>query len=114
MRPFKAADGITYYDYADYLKSALWQTIKDNYRAKFPIAKCYVCKSTNKPVDIHHKHYITIGRESVCDIIQLCRECHEKHHMTGKGLVAMKNQSRRKRMKKHIRAADRQQQGSAQ
>ena len=76
MRVFKAADNRIYTCYPDYLQSALWLAIKQDYRKHHPKQFCHICQTTEGQFDIHHKHYTTIGRESRNDIIELCHSCH--------------------------------------
>jgi hypothetical protein len=32
------------------------------------------------PLDLHHKHYRTLGEEGLDDVELLCRACHDKQH----------------------------------
>jgi len=40
---------------------------------------CQCCGLTNL-LDIHHIHYETLGNEDLCDIVPLCKECHDREH----------------------------------
>lgn len=39
------------------------------------------CGECGQPADdVHHLHYRTLGNESPCDVIPLCRSCHIERH----------------------------------
>ena len=67
--------------YTNHLKSRYWKELKlsrlmlDNY-------KCYSCKTpvTFYTSDCHHKTYTNLGKESILDVITLCKECHNDVH----------------------------------
>ena len=40
---------------------------------------CRICRKTFD-LQVHHKHYRTLGRESMKDLDVLCRDCHANHH----------------------------------
>lgn len=64
--------------YAEYLKSPQWQ--KKRRRALKKYGKvCSVCGTTER-LQVHHKHYKTLYRESVDDLAILCAGCHANHH----------------------------------
>lgn len=99
MQPFTAADGITYYRYDDYLRSELWQSIKDNYYKRRP-AICAICRDASKPVDLHHLTYENIGRESVNDLIPLCKQHHKLEHKYRPYATALKAEKQAKKKNK--------------
>jgi hypothetical protein len=41
--------------------------------------QCTVCGSRDR-LEVHHRHYRTLYRESVLDLDLLCHDCHSKHH----------------------------------
>lgn len=43
-----------------------------------PICELQGCR--NIAVNVHHKHYDTVGKESLEDLVALCRDCHEIKH----------------------------------
>jgi 5-methylcytosine-specific restriction endonuclease McrA len=65
--------------YNQYLKSnhwartRLWRISRANWR-------CESCGATFKKlseIEVHHLHYLTIGRESEVDLQVLCQTCHD-------------------------------------
>jgi len=38
--------------------------------------ECEVCGVVPYRIEVHHKHYNTLGRENPSDLILLCPECH--------------------------------------
>lgn len=66
--------------YADYLKSEYFQ----NFRLKVLKSrryKCERCKGKYR-LQIHHKHYASLGNEKLNDVMVLCITCHERMHFT--------------------------------
>lgn len=87
----------TYATYDEYLKSAEWRQRRYDAirRANF---RCQLCNSDGRgKLQVHHRTYDRIGRESPADLIALCAECHSKHHDKQPGLVPMKTVMRRSR-----------------
>ncbi|HBC93449.1 MAG TPA: hypothetical protein DCZ10_11305 [Pelotomaculum sp.] len=41
---------------------------------------CQMCGATNVKLDVHHKTYDTRGKETLEDVLVLCRPCHSKLH----------------------------------
>lgn len=62
-------------NYGAYLKSEHWLTIRKGYGE----GKCTVCDS-DESLNLHHKHYNTLGAEQAEDLVLLCRSCHQKFH----------------------------------
>lgn len=62
--------------YIAYLRSEKWRLIRQNAlrRAKFCCERC----SAKGFLDVHHKHYRTLGDESLDDVEVVCRTCHGK------------------------------------
>lgn len=69
------------YSYIQYLRTAHWaSTRKMKQQRSKNRMKCEECKRSHIRSDIHHKHYNTLGKESVSDLIILCPSCHAKAH----------------------------------
>jgi hypothetical protein len=65
------------YKYQEYLKSDHWIRFR---REVLRIRKqCQYCASKLQ-LNIHHKHYKTVGHERNEDVIVLCQTCHLKLH----------------------------------
>lgn len=60
--------------YKAHLRSRKWREIR---QAKLQSAghKCEWCGETGK-LEVHHKHYNTLGNESSNDLLTLCQSCH--------------------------------------
>ncbi len=67
--------------YAEYLKSAHWQGVRQ-YALLRADYRCQICNSSGR-LDVHHRTYEGKGAEDYRDVIALCRDCHAKFH--GKG-----------------------------
>jgi 5-methylcytosine-specific restriction endonuclease McrA len=63
--------------YADYLNSPHWKEFRLLVMA-FWSGECCLC--TSDAQDVHHRHYRTIGNESLTDCVPLCRQCHTRVH----------------------------------
>ena len=75
--------------YPDYLKTDHWKAIRLKiYQAQLN-PKCAICDST-KELNIHHKTYDNLWRETSFDLVILCRGCHEYWHKHSKGLCLTK------------------------
>jgi len=46
--------------------------------------KCERC-GLGLPLDLHHLHYRTVGRETPADLLALCRDCHDAAHRDANG-----------------------------
>lgn len=65
--------------YEYYLISCEWHNIRDECFKHHGLI-CLDCNE-NTAVDIHHRHYKTLGDECVInDLVPLCRPCHTKRH----------------------------------
>lgn len=40
---------------------------------------CFTCKSQSG-LNVHHIHYLRLGRENLCDLVALCEKCHSSLH----------------------------------
>ena len=74
--------------YSDYLKSKHWMEFRQEILSIRK--KCQHC-GIKKNLNIHHKHYRTIGKEAGEDIIVLCKECHLRYHKKPKWVRAKRN-----------------------
>ena len=66
-------------NYLEYLDSPEWWTIRRSAmrRAQFRCEReSPLGPRHDGPLDIHHKHYRTLGCESLDDVEVLCRACH--------------------------------------
>lgn len=66
------------FNYSEYLKSEEWQR-KRKLRLKVAGYCCEQC-GIAAPLDIHHVTYENVGRETIDDLIALCRDCHDEKH----------------------------------
>lgn len=64
--------------YTEYLRSPQWQKKRRRAFKKYGKA-CSVCGATTQ-LQVHHRHYKTLYRESVDDLAILCAGCHANHH----------------------------------
>ena len=70
--------------YENYLQSSHWKATRlKMYRLRVP--KCEICKST-KQLNIHHKTYNNLWRETADDLVILCKKCHFLWHEYSKGM----------------------------
>ena len=69
--------------YAEHLRSSYWSQLKQKV-LKRRGHKCEQCQSSDKPLDLHHQHYRTFGRERQKDVLLLCRECHHREDVERK------------------------------
>ena len=83
----RTPSGLTYYQY---IGSKEWRAK----RAEFIAArgKCEICKRTTQ-LQVHHKHYGTLGEEDLDDVRILCKDCHAFEH-EGKVFGAMDDVTR--------------------
>lgn len=61
--------------YAEHLRSSYWADLKQKV-VKRRGRKCERCHAAGLPLDLHHEHYRTFGRERQKDVVLLCRGCH--------------------------------------
>lgn len=76
-------------DYNDYLRSNYWKGVKRDYKAKKKKFRCYVCKTNDEEIHVHHKRYVDKFGDSILyrerdrkfrDLMYLCKTCHFKLH----------------------------------
>lgn len=65
--------------YRKSLKSEHWHNIRRDVleRDNNQCQMCGVRRSPFSPLQIHHYHYATLGRERVSDLVALCVPCHK-------------------------------------
>lgn len=62
-----------------YLRGKHWQTTKS--RAIEAVDyRCEWCGRYHRKLQVHHKHYRTLGHERLSDLLVLCPKCHMKAH----------------------------------
>lgn len=64
-------------NYYEYIKSAKWRDFR---KQILSIRKCCQKCLKTKNLNLHHRHYRTLGNETNDDIIVLCKNCHFKFH----------------------------------
>lgn len=62
-------------EYIAHLKSDAWKRFAETVRA-FWGYRCAMCHS-DRPLDVHHRTYLRLGKELPTDCIAICRECHK-------------------------------------
>ena len=72
-------------DYYDaYLVSLRWALLRVKALTKVNY-KCVACESTDT-LQLHHRHYQTLGEESLDDVVIVCKRCHDLLHLTQNAL----------------------------
>lgn len=67
--------------YSQYRNSKHWRLFKEQYKAsKYYKGCCSRCKTRRPSLQIHHRHYDTLGREQLWDVEVLCAKCHNILH----------------------------------
>ena len=64
--------------YYDYLKSNQWRE-KRKLALQFYGYNCCLCSSKHN-IQVHHRNYRNLFRESMEDLILLCESCHHQFH----------------------------------
>lgn len=77
--PIWDENGLTESSYKDYLECPHWKEFRKKAirAAKF---ECARCGKSPGVLHVHHKHYQTLGKESLEDVEVVCVECHEEEH----------------------------------
>jgi 5-methylcytosine-specific restriction endonuclease McrA len=65
------------FDYARYINSAEWRARRQPALDR-ALGVCERCRCTPLWLEVHHKHYRTLGAEVPDDLEALCNECHEQ------------------------------------
>jgi 5-methylcytosine-specific restriction endonuclease McrA len=63
-------------EYLERVNSPEWRVLKASLIRERG-RRCERCGVTDKPLDLHHRHYDRLGREEPRDLQLLCRECHK-------------------------------------
>ena len=68
--------------YEQFLGTSHW---RNRARAMMSYAggRCQTCNaspSEDNPLEVHHRHYRTVGNERPIDLVALCRQCHQLIH----------------------------------
>lgn len=68
-------------EYADYLNTERWKTIREMAYARAGF-KCQVCGRSDLPLHTHHNTYVHRGEEEkhLEDLVCLCSDCHALFH----------------------------------
>jgi 5-methylcytosine-specific restriction endonuclease McrA len=82
-KPWKNADGSV--NYHAYIVSRDWQRKREGVLQRRG-RKCEQCGNLNQ-IQVHHRHYRTLGKESDGDLQILCHGCHSNHHEGKNGIV---------------------------
>jgi len=69
-------------DYAAYLRSPQWRATRER-TLRLRGRRCEACGSRHR-LDVHHRTYVRLGRETEDDLRVLCRHCHETAHDAAK------------------------------
>lgn len=85
-------------EYAEYLQSPRWRLISQAMREAYQV--CQRCEFPYE-LNVHHLTYERLGKETIGDLIVLCRSCHSREHflediekhpyLVGKQLDQVKN-----------------------
>jgi len=67
-----------YGNYWNYIKSSDWQKKCEDF-LEGSKKECGWCGS-KKNLQVHHKHYTTLGSEKRRDVNIVCKRCHKSHH----------------------------------
>jgi hypothetical protein len=63
-------------DYLGALRSPAWRELKRLKEEENGFA-CEICETPSARLELHHRHYHSIGKEKAADVQLLCRGCHE-------------------------------------
>lgn len=71
---------LTREQWAAHYKSDRWVSLRTLARVQL-LYRCADCgRSRGVKLHLHHKHYLTFGRETVDDLEWLCSRCHRRRH----------------------------------
>lgn len=72
-----------YVNYYDYINSQEWKQKKVWFEKQLTLRKipirCFVC-GKHYDLQLHHRHYDTLGNETYKDMALLCSICHKRVH----------------------------------
>lgn len=79
--------------YTTYLKSEVWKTKRKRVleRDEYTCQKCG--EKDRRKLQVHHKSYTRLFKESTSDLVTLCKRCHKRWHERDK----IKKQKRRQK-----------------
>ena len=63
-------------EYNDYINSPQWRALRKRV-IKRRGQKCQRCRNETETLELHHKHYETLGKECWKDLLLLCPRCHK-------------------------------------
>lgn len=67
--------------YSSYKNTKHWHLLRARFKAsKYFNKRCAKCKKVMSEIQIHHRHYDTLGRENLFDLVALCPRCHQAVH----------------------------------
>jgi 5-methylcytosine-specific restriction endonuclease McrA len=66
-------------EYAEYLRGKWWRQ-KRAQKLKSVGHKCESCGRRGGPLEVHHLHYCSLGKERNSDLQVLCKPCHMSRH----------------------------------
>lgn len=67
--------------YRDYLKTPHWNTVRNEFLSSEHFKGCCNrCFRSDVTLNVHHRHYETLGFEKPRDLLALCDDCHKKTH----------------------------------
>jgi 5-methylcytosine-specific restriction endonuclease McrA len=66
--------------YEEHLRSSQWQSIRE-IKIDSVGDRCERCGNDYLQLEVHHRHYRTLGREQLEDLEVLCKKCHEDEHL---------------------------------
>lgn len=64
--------------YSEYLQTDHWRTLRLD-KLREAGHRCQLC-NTSTGLEVHHRSYENLGRESLADLIALCGDCHGHFH----------------------------------
>ena len=72
------ADALRSLPYPEYLKTDHWRRVR-RHAIERANRRCEQCNRRGQ-LDVHHLTYDNLGQEAACDVVALCRPCHEREH----------------------------------
>lgn len=75
-------------EYLEYMQSPEWDE-RRKARLYLDDYMCQDCGAIDKPLDVHHITYDHFTDEPMCDLVSVCRTCHNFRH--GKVKIAFMN-----------------------
>jgi len=72
--------GEVVFTYQEYYTTKHWGVTKIRKFKQNKDRRCEACGRKHKNVQVHHKHYDSIGKESMQDLVVVCPDCHTKLH----------------------------------